>query len=95
MIRSMTFSAFVLFSLTTYSFAQNMPPEIVITQNGLNSAVRELQKVIPELLKSCEKKCDGLKQQAMGALSYVAKSAETLKQETDKKYLELARVCRK
>jgi hypothetical protein len=31
----------------------------------------------------------------MGALNYVTKSAETLKQTTDKKYVELARVCKK
>ena len=95
MIRSMTFAAFVFFGFTTYSVAQNVPTEIVITQNGLNSAIRELEKVIPELLKACEKKCDGLKSHAQGALSYVVKSAETLKKETDKKYVELVKVCKK
>jgi predicted RecB family endonuclease len=95
MTRSMKFAAFALFGFMTFAVGQNMPAAVVLSQNGLNARVRDLQRVIPELLKNCEKKCDDLRHEALTVLDLVTKAADTLEKETDKQYAALVKVCKK
>jgi hypothetical protein len=86
----------VLLCLTTptSAFSQQIPGEIKLTRDAVNSIMRDVDSYVATLVSKCDKCDSSSKSGSQKAVAAMRKALDDLAKATDSKYGDLAKVCK-
>ena len=89
----MLLGAALLGLTSTSAFSQQIPDQIKITRNAVNSVTRDVESYIATLVSKCDKCDSSSKSGSQKAIAALRRALDDLQKTTDTQFVEMARIC--
>jgi hypothetical protein len=79
---------------STSAFSQQIPVEITLTRNAVNSIVRDMDSYVATLVAKCDKCDSSTKSGSQKAMAALHRALGDLEKATNGKYTDLVKACK-
>src|SRR5436190_763225 len=79
---------------STSAFSQQIPTEVTLTRNAVNSMMRDVDGYVATLVSKCDKCDSSSKSGSQKAVAALRRALADLEKATNSKYVDLAKACK-